>query len=138
MGSASPTFQRARFDATLDHGDSHANPIRCISDLIHFNAIYNPQHIFCIQSRQASKPKEGIESVKVTFSELAQSIERCCSWILLNVAGTQQAQLTADGIVRKSPPVALFLESDLTLFIYLTALLTLNIPVSTCLMYRNS
>ena len=61
----------------------------------------------------------------MTFVQLAQAVER---WILANVE-TSAAEYTSHGSIRKAQPISLVLESDLSLFIYLAALLTLNIPV---------
>lgn len=130
MGSHQKPFERAQFDLILDQGGTTTDAIRCLSDLIHFNAIHNPRHVFCVQSRQSTACDKEVESVKLTFHELAHAVEQCCRWILSQVSGSHPAKINRDGSIQKSQPVALFLESDLTLFVYLGALLTLNIPVS--------
>ena len=134
MGSLSQTFERARFDLLLDQELATADTIRSLPDLIHFNAIHNPHMLFCIQLRQSLKPglEKEVEEVHVTFSELATALEQCCAWILSKVKGIHPARLTSNGSVQKSPPVALFLESGVTLFVYMMALLTLNVPVGHC------
>ena len=131
MGSFGQTFERARFDLLLDQKITTADTIRSLPDLIHFNAIHNPHMLFCIQLKQSTKPglEKEVEDVRVTFSELATALEHCCVWILSTVKGIHPAHLTHDDSVRKSPPVALFLESGVTLFVYMMALLTLNVPV---------
>jgi acyl-CoA synthetase (AMP-forming)/AMP-acid ligase II len=103
--------------------ETTSSTIRSLPDLIRFNAIHNPHHVFCIQSNA------DLESTSITFLELAHAVERCCDWILTNVHGTSPAEQSADGSLEKSRPIALFMESDVCLFIYLAALLTLNIPV---------
>lgn len=134
MGLLSQTFQRARFDLLLDQKNATADTIRSLPDLIHFNAIHNPHLLFCIQFKQLTKPllEKEVEEVHVSFSELATAIEQCCVWILSKVKGIYPAHLASDGSVQKSPPVALFLESGVTLFVYTMALLTLNVPVGHC------
>ena len=134
MGSLSETFQRAPFNLLLDAKHATADTIRSLPDLIHFNAIHNPHFLFCIQFKQSKRGpvEKDIGEVYVTFSELATAIEQCCVWILSKVKGIHPARLTSDGSVQKDPPVALFLESDVTLFVYMMALLTMNVPVGCC------
>lgn len=128
MNMALRTFQRAGFDVFLGRKTPGPDSVRCLPELIHFNAIHNPHKTFCKQKKSLLKLDGGIESIEVTFIQLAQAIERCCEWILTNV-DTSAAEYTSDGSIRKAQPIALLLESDLGLFIYLAALLTLNIPV---------
>ena len=45
------------------------------------------------------------------------------------VSDMHLAEACSDGAVRKSPPVALFMESDVGLFVHIAALLALNVPV---------
>ena len=134
MGSLSETFQRAPFDLLLNESVATADTIRSLPDLIHFNAIHNPHFLFCIQLRQSKRGsvETEVEEVHVTFSELATAIEKCCIWILSKLEGIHPARLTSDGSVQKGPPVALFLESGVTLFVYMMALLTMNVPVGHC------
>ena len=131
MGSYSPSFERPTFKLFLNQSAAETESIRSLPDLILFNSIRNPQAIFCAQIKQSKTPENDFEIVKVTFLELAYAVERCCQWILSNIDGVYPAKVFEDVGIQKSPPLALFLESDLTLFIYIAALLTLNIPVST-------
>ena len=130
MGSYSPSFERPKFKLFLEPNEAEAESIRSLPDLVQFNALRNPHGAFCAQIKQSKNPEKDFEVAEVSFLELAQAVERCCQWILSNIDGARPAVLTKSGSVQKGPPVALFLESDLTLFIYLVALLTLNIPVS--------
>ena len=123
----SSRFRRAHFNL-LGGEDNSQEAIRGLPDLILFNAVHNPNHVFCIQAKQLSTASE-FEFISITYSELAQGVERACAWIISNVAGAHAAKLCDDGGIIKSRPVALFMESDVGLFIYLAALLTLNIPV---------
>lgn len=70
-------------------------------------------------------------NITITFLELAHAVEQCCDWILANieVARPNEQELRAEGSPAKGRPIALFMESDVSLFIYLAALLTLNVPV---------
>jgi hypothetical protein len=120
-------FRRAEFTLfTSSLNELEKEDIRCLSDLVHFNAINNPDHLFCLQTRS-----EGINFAytSITFWELAKAIDQCCEWILQNVPNVAEAQLASDGTVQKCQPIALFMESDVYLFVYVVSLLTLNIPV---------
>lgn len=129
MELSSYVFQRASIDLLLDKVDTPPNSICCLSDLIHFNAIHNPHQTFCLQSKKLTNSNQEPGSIEVTFLQFSQAVERCCAWILSKIDETYPAELAKDGFVQKSQPVALYLESDLTLFIYTAALLTLNVPV---------
>lgn len=135
MGSYSPSFERPTFklflDQSADQSAASTESIRSLPDIILFNALHNPQAKFCSQIKQSKVSGNDFEIVEVTFLELAHAVERCCQWILSNIDRVYPAKVFENGGVEKGPPLALFLESDLTLFIYIAALLTLNIPVST-------
>ena len=127
-------FQRASFNllppSDSIENDEDGQSIRCIPGLIHFNAVKNPHHVFCLQSWKVSNDTaSNFKYSYITYSQLARAVERCCDWILLNAPGTSEARLDPDGSVVKSAPIALFMESDVGLFIYMLSLLTLNIPV---------
>ena len=127
-------FQRASFNllpaSEAIEDDEGKQSIRCISDLVYFNALHNPQHDFCWQSWQVSNSSaSSFRYSHVTYIQLARAVERCCDWILSNAPGASKARLNPDGSISKGGPIALFMESDVGLFIYLLSLLTLNIPV---------
>ncbi len=130
MGSLQAGFRRPVFNLVSDETELTSDSIRSLPDLILYNAIHNPEVIFSAQARQPSKQGKELEIVDVSFLELALDVERCCAWILGNINGAHEARIDNNGRVQKCKPVALLLESDLTLFVYLAALLTLNIPVS--------
>ena len=54
---------------------------------------------------------------------------RCCPWVLENASDIHPAEVYSDGAVRKSRPVALFMESDVGLFVHDAASLALDVPV---------
>lgn len=129
MGSR-PRFNRPSFEILLDQHSSSPSTIRSLPDLIEYNARENPSHVFCVQFKQSKAgAAAGLGFVNVTFEELKEAIDRCCLWLLQHIPDAHQAESSSDGSVRKSAPVALFVESDLGLFIHVAALLTLNIPV---------
>ena len=121
-------FKRAQFDLVVSPGIHEHQDIRCIPDLIRFNAKHNPDRTFCVQA--GLRPDQQTFNYRyISFLELNRAVDRCCNWILSNVEDVHPATCAKDGSVRKCRPVALFMESDVGLFIYIAALLTLNIPV---------
>ena len=122
-------FMRAEFDLVGSPETLEPQTVRCLPDLIHFNATNNPTHVFCLQAQQQSSDCPKFDVRGIAFLELEQAVERCCRWILANVADVLPARIAKDGSVQKSKPVALLMESDVGLFVYVAALLTLNIPV---------
>jgi len=124
-----PRFERAQFNVLLDQYSTSPSTLRTLPDLIRHNALHNPLHLFCLQCKQ-SATEEGspLAFVHVTFAQLKETVDRCCRW-LETVADIQAASLGSDGSVQKIRPVALFMESDLGLFVHIAALLTLNVPV---------
>lgn len=137
MGSVHRQFQRPFFNLTPNEDESASasavddlSSICSLPDLIHFNALHNPDHVFCLQTKESRDASaSAFDFTTITFFDLAHAVENCCNWILCNVRDVHPAELGEDGSIRKSSPVALFTESDVGLFIYLAALLTLNIPV---------
>ena len=92
-----------------------------LPELIEFNAVHNPDSIFCLQTRA----KEGSTPCQITFAQLQAAVERCCAWLL--ASGSTNGR----GEGEKYPaPVGILLGSDITIFIYIAALLRLGTPVS--------
>jgi hypothetical protein len=131
------SFQRPRFNPLRKEpkdGSLHDN-IRTIIDLIDFNAKVNPDHTFCLQAEpkviNGSTP--GFvgprNAVRLSFRELKQAVDACSLWIEGTLINSENVERSADATCRKQQPVALYLESDVGLFIYLAALLASGIPV---------
>ncbi|KAL4890076.1 hypothetical protein BDV59DRAFT_99330 [Aspergillus ambiguus] len=96
--------------------------IHSLPDLIDFDAEHNPNHEFALQEiRQGGK---HLSLTPVTFSELKNAAITCAHLI------RKRLPSEADGEYQYGarPPVAIFLESDVNLFVHLAALLYLNIP----------
>ncbi|KAL8717979.1 MAG: hypothetical protein Q9225_004838 [Loekoesia sp. 1 TL-2023] len=96
--------------------------IRCLPDLIQFNAENNPHHVFCVQEER----REGrlIDLIQISFMKLRDLVARCIERIASHDIGTDTPKANLH-----LHPIALYLESDVTLFIYLSALLWMDIPV---------
>ena len=64
------------------------------------------------------------DSRKITFGQLDQAMDACATWIHELVRPSNPRSLPG-----QPKPIALYLESDVGLFIHLAALLTMDIPV---------
>ena len=123
-------FQRASFDILLDQQSKSPSSICSLPGIIQHNALHNPDHTFCIQCKQSvSGGASGLDFISVTLLELKHAVDRCCQWLVENISDIHPAEVCSDGTIRKSRPVALFMESDVGLFIHIAALLTLKVPV---------
>jgi acyl-CoA synthetase (AMP-forming)/AMP-acid ligase II len=111
--------------------------IKTVPALVEYNADRNANHPFCVQIRKnGQSPAERL--LTVTHGELKDAVTRCQEWLLQNVAGIQLPSHRHDGRIQKGAPVALFMESDVGLWIYVVALMGLGVSVSEsgCLVYR--
>lgn len=122
-------FRRPKFHLLEQPAELDRSRIRSLPHLLKFNATYNPDHIFCIQNRGSGSDFRCF-STSISFIELEEAVERCCRWIRATLPNIIPPFLTQAGKVHRAPPVALFLESDVGLFVHLLALLSLEIPVS--------
>lgn len=91
---------------------------RSLPELIDFHARENPGHRFCIQAQK----DVDVPLLDITYAQLKHAILRCQSWLCENMAEIKME----NGI--KDRPVGLFMDSDLTLVIYLFALMGLGVP----------
>jgi acyl-coenzyme A synthetase/AMP-(fatty) acid ligase len=113
MNGHQKSFTRPGLSLTAGQGDARSLP-----ELIDFHARVNPHHRFCIQAQKdADAP-----SLDVTYAKLKQLILRCQSWLCEHVADMRVENDT------KGEPVGLFMDSDLTLVIYIFALMGLGVP----------
>jgi hypothetical protein len=110
-----PPFIRPQFTLTESGSD---DSIRSLLDLVRHNAKRNPYHVFALQEVREA---ETSSLTKITFLELETAITACATWLV-----NQHPALGHGNVAR---PVALYLESDVILFIHLCALLQLNVPV---------
>lgn len=123
VASTVTPFVRPNFSALKQDGKE---PIRSLLDLIRFNANVNPENAFCLQAE--TDPSGGQWRVRdITFKDLYLALGNCCSWL------SDRRVVGPDYPERKQSPVAVYLESDVSLFIYVNALTASNCPV--CLLY---
>jgi acyl-coenzyme A synthetase/AMP-(fatty) acid ligase len=108
----------------LGYGDDLPDGINTLPDLVEFAAKHNPDHVFGQQLRANDPTNPCI----ITFSQLASAVERAAAWLVGVGATTGRTEKDA-----KIPPVALLCGSDITLYIYMCALLRIGAPVRHCL-----
>jgi hypothetical protein len=122
MGSYSETrFIRPQFSPlpVLKGEPLAKESINSLPELIRYNAIYNKDRTFCVQSH------EGLEhSRPITFKELDDAISACSVWVKQQLVWSNE-----EPEAHLKRPVALYLESDVGLFIYIATMLASNIPV---------
>ena len=106
--------------------------ISSLPDLIRFNAVHNKDRVFCKQAvlsqnqdAEASRDTGRFQVKTITFEELQTAVQACKTWATRLLHLTENRSATSS-----QKPVALFMESDMGLFIHLAALLDLQVPVS--------
>lgn len=133
--SCQPPFKRPAFSSLPPETGTGGEPeaISTLTDLIRFNAHHNPDHLFCIQSQSSRDQSDELhpgnpsyEGRSVTFRQLEDAVENCVEW-LRNSLGSQNNQDEP----QIQGPVALYLESDVGLFLHLAALQALDATVKT-------
>ena len=120
---STPSFRRARF-AIEGHGDQRGS-IRTLPELVEFNAENNPKHLFCLQANKIGEP------TSITHLQLKHAILRCSSWLRDHVSGFREPEMRDDGKVLRAAPIALFMESDVGIFVFFLSLMAAGVPVST-------
>ena len=106
----------------LGYGNDRPEGVNSLPELIEFSAKHNTDHVFCLQARNTSG---GISWNEITFGRLQRAIETASAWLVQSSATTGRTRRTDD-----ISPVAVFLNSDTTLFMYLSALVRIGTPVS--------
>ena len=118
----SAPFLTANIELMLLNPDSRE--IRTLPELIEFNAVHNADYLFCLQAGRQQK------LLAVTHGQLKEAILCCSDWLVANVKDLKLPKIREDGTIEKGQPVALLMESDVGLWIYLMSLLSLGVPVS--------
>ena len=94
---------------------------KSLPDLLEFNAMNNPDHLFGIQNSNG----QDVSPCEITFSQLQTAVEYASFWLV-------QTGCTNGRTQRQDPvlPVGIMLGSDISIFIYMAALLRIGTPVS--------
>lgn len=120
---AGSTFIRPHLN--LGYGDDRDDGVNTLPDLVEFAATHNPDHIFGQQYRS-----NDASPCVITFSEFATAVERASAWLVNAGATTGRTEREVN-----LPPVALLLGSDVTLFMFMCALLRIGTPVCSILFF---
>ncbi|KAL0059558.1 hypothetical protein AAF712_013703 [Marasmius tenuissimus] len=104
----------------LGYGDDLPTGVNDLPELIAFNATHNPDLIFGRQLRGG----DGLDHHDITFGQLQRAVEGCSAWL----TGSEATRGREIGQAYPAP-VGIFLGSDITLFIYMAALLRIGTPV---------
>lgn len=94
--------------------------INSLPELIRYNAIHNGDRTFCIQGEAAVE-----DARMISFKELEDAMSACSFWVEEQLGSSKKGHEPC-----AKRPIALYLESDVGLFIYIAAMLASNIPVS--------
>lgn len=112
------------FSATSDQDE-----ISSLSGLIRFNAEKNNKEIFCKQALIVQNPAldeddksfgNKYHCCSISYGQLDAAVRACAAWI---------GKALRRALMEDHRPIALYMESDVGLFIYLAALTELKIPV---------
>lgn len=124
------TFHRPPIDGVDSTGNQSGNlpqwtrKIRSLLDLVDFNAFHNPDLLFGLQ-----ESKTSAELRSITYKELAEAVGRCIGWLVDQNLNHISSKSHGQESQAKPPPVALLMNSDVIIFIYVLALMRLGIPV---------
>lgn len=97
--------------------------IRTLPGLVDFHGENNPQHLFCLQAKRDN------HFVPVSYERLQHAIVRCQAWLEEQAIDLHPPLMDTDGHVKKCAPVAILMESDVGLAIYVLACVGKGIPV---------
>lgn len=122
---AGSTFIRPHIN--LGYEPDRPGGVESLPELIEFASQKNPDHIFGVQHRAS----ENASPYDMTFSQLQSAVEEASAWLV-------HSGLTPGRTRRedKIPPVGIFLGSDITIFIYMAALLRIGTPVSNAYLFH--
>lgn len=103
-----------------------ASSIRTLPELLEYNAKHNPTYLFCQQVRRCNG---SLQLLDVTHGQLRDAVLGCQGWLREIVKELELPYPRENDRVAKGPPVALFMESDVGLWVHLLALMGLGVPV---------
>lgn len=127
------SFRRPAFRAVPPRAGTHPEQeeVTSLLDLVCFNACHNPTRQFCIQSHanrkqtdQSGPDDSGYDGVSITFGQLESAIYNCAESLRKRFSTSYEANSP-----ESRRPIAIYLESDVGLFIHVLALQSLQIPV---------
>ncbi|KAL8784361.1 MAG: hypothetical protein Q9213_004013 [Squamulea squamosa] len=102
--------------------------LRTLPELVNFHSLHNPDHLFCLQA-EGEENAGGYLFIEIRYRQLQEAVIRCQKWLEDNLTETQPPVRNEDGTFTKASPVALFMESNIGMTVYLLSLIGLGIPV---------
>lgn len=124
---ASTSFVPARVD--LNTTPSSTSSIRTLLDLVDHNAAVNGSHLFCIQAEKSiDGPGKDNDLRFVTHAHLKHALLWSTRWFRDRVH-TSNAFDPTNASTATRRPVALLMDSDLSLLFSLFSLVALGVPV---------
>jgi acyl-CoA synthetase (AMP-forming)/AMP-acid ligase II len=112
----------------LEPSEKNSEGIKTVNELVEFHAKVNPTHRFCIQA-QKSGPESEVSFLDVTYASLKRGILSCQIWLREKVNELQPPRVDSTGRVTKGAPIAIFMDSNTSLILYVFALMGLGVPV---------
>lgn len=115
-------FIRPKIDVTKPTAPEEGC-ILTLPDLVEFNSVYNPYHLFCVQySHNISLPPTAL-----SHGDLYDAVLRFSSWLISHRLA--QRPEVVNGNVVKARPVGMLMSSDVMWFIAFVSLVRLGVPV---------
>lgn len=108
--------------------ESPEHGARTLPELVRFHIENNPNYEFCTQAER-SATEEGHTYMHVTYRHLEQAICHCQSWIVKNIQDIHSPTRGQNGKTTKFSPVALLMDSDLGLAVYILTLMGMGVPI---------
>ena len=102
--------------------------IRTVPELLQFNALNNPDHIFCIQARKAAEGPAPT-FLDISFAQMKEAVLRCSTWLTTNLVELSPPWKDNTDNMVKCPPVALLVDSNVGLLLYEYGLMYIGVPV---------
>jgi acyl-CoA synthetase (AMP-forming)/AMP-acid ligase II len=101
--------------------------VRTLPELVEFHTKNNAQHMFCLQAEKKTS-SSGNEFVSVNYERLQHAIFRCQAWLGDHAPELHPPIRGTGGETKKCAPVAILMESDFSLAVYVLTLMGLGIP----------
>lgn len=102
--------------------------IRSLPELVDYNSKQNGDYPFCIQGKASGGENETSQTI--SHAEFQKACGRCAGNLVWTIAEIVLPSQQQGGGFVKGRPVALFINSDVGLLIYMVALMGLGVPVS--------
>ena len=125
LKAVSLKFRRPKLWLPTSKDIAESASIRTVPELVDYNASHNPDYLFC---HQAQKTGDAFRLFDVTHRQLRDAVVQCQEWLLVSVQELERPFTNENALIVKGRPVALFMESDVGLWIHLLALMGLGVP----------